>query len=56
MYERAVKKVVKLPADQRAAFKDRLKRIMTSSSPIGWGYHDEFAGDYENAFPEDFED
>jgi 1,4-alpha-glucan branching enzyme len=56
MYERAVKKVVKLPADQRAAFKDRLKRIMTSSSHIGWGYHDELAGDYYNAFPEDFED
>lgn len=35
MYERAVKKVVKLPADQRAAFKERLKKIMTSTSNKG---------------------
>jgi hypothetical protein len=56
MYERAVKKVVKLPADQRSAFKERLKKIMTTSSNIGWGYHDELVRNYYSVFPEDLED
>jgi hypothetical protein len=30
-----------------------LKAIMTSSSNIGWGYHDALCDDYREAFPED---
>lgn len=40
MYSRAIKKVLSLPEVQQSAFQDRLKKIMTSSSNIGWGYHD----------------
>ncbi len=52
MYERAIKKVLSLPEDQRGIFQDRLKEIMTSSSDIGWGYHDMLSDDYYGAFPE----
>ena len=53
MYKRAIEKVLKLPAEQRGEFRDRLEEIMTSSSGIGWGYHDELRQDFDEAFPED---
>ena len=53
MYRRAIKKVLSLPEVQRGAFQDRLEKIMTSSSNIGWGYHDMLYQDYYDAFPED---
>ncbi len=53
MYERAIDKVLSLPVKQQSEFKLRLKEIMTSSSGIGWGYHDTLADDYYRAFPED---
>ena len=53
MYKRAIDKVLSLPAKQQREFKRRLKEIMTSSSGIGWGYHDTLADDYFRAFPED---
>jgi len=53
MYSRAIKKVLSLPEVQQSAFQDRLKKIMTSSSNIGWGYHDMLYQDYYNAFPEE---
>jgi len=53
MYKRAIKKVLSLPAEQRGQFRERLKEIMTSSSGIGWGYHDELRNDFYEAFPED---
>ena len=53
MYQRAIDKVLSLPEKQQNKFKQRLKTIMTSSSGIGWGYHDTLADDYYRAFPED---
>jgi len=40
MYQRAIRSVLSLPEEQRSEFQERLEKIMTSSSGIGWGYHD----------------
>lgn len=53
MYKRAIGKVLSLPAEERGEFRDRLEEIMTSSSGIGWGYHDELCHDFYEAFPEE---
>ena len=53
MYRRTINKVLTLSEKQQAEFKNRLKAIMTSSSNIGWGYHDMLCDDYYGAFPED---
>jgi len=53
MYRRAIDKVLSLPEEQRGEFQGRLEAIMTSSSNIGWGYHDMLCDDYYEAFPED---
>ena len=53
MYRRAIQKVLSLPEEQRSGFRVRLEVIMTSSSGIGWGYHDMISDDYYNAFPEE---
>jgi len=53
MYRRAIKNVQNLPEAHRGGFRDRLKDIVTSSSDIGWGYHDTLYNDYHNAFPEE---
>ncbi|OPY14490.1 MAG: hypothetical protein A4E66_00376 [Syntrophus sp. PtaB.Bin001] len=50
MYRHAIDKVLSLPAEKQKEFQDRLKAIMTSSSNIGWGYHDELCEDYYEAF------
>ena len=54
MYRRAIQKVLSLPKEQQSGFKERLEKIMTSASGIGWGYHDMLSDDYYSAFPEDF--
>ena len=53
--KRAIKKVISLPEEQRSVFQDRLEEIMTSSSGIGWGYHDMLSDDYYSAFPKEEE-
>ena len=53
MYQRSIKKVLRLPEEHRRKFQDRLKDIMESSSGIGWGYHDMLCDDYYDAFPEE---
>jgi hypothetical protein len=53
MYSRAIDKVLSLPEEERYEFQSRLKAIMTSSSSIGWGYHDRLCDDYYEGFPED---
>ena len=53
MYRRTIEKVLGLPVDQRSDFRKRLEDIMTSSSDIGWGYHDELRYDFYEAFPDD---
>ncbi len=53
MYRRAIEKVLSLPEEQQREFRDRLEEIMTSSSGIGWGYHDMLCADYNAAFPKE---
>jgi hypothetical protein len=50
MYRRAIDKVLTLPKEEQAEFQSRLEVIMTSSSNIGWGYHDALCEDYYDAF------
>jgi hypothetical protein len=50
------KKVITLPEELRDEFRERFEAIMTSSSNIGWGYHDMLSEDYYAAFPEDEEE
>ena len=52
MYRRTINKVLTLSEERQDEFKDRLEEIMTSSSNIGWGYHDMLCDDYYEAFPE----
>ena len=53
MYGRALDKVLELPEEAQEPFRERLHRIMSSSSGIGWGYHDALCDMYEDAFPEE---
>jgi hypothetical protein len=53
MYRRAIDKVLTLPEEEQAEFQSRLGAIMTSSSNIGWGYHDALCDDYCDAFAEE---
>ncbi|SPD73849.1 conserved hypothetical protein [uncultured Desulfobacterium sp.] len=53
MYRRTIDKVLTLPKERQDEFRARLEVIMTSSSNIGWGYHDTLCDDYYDAFPED---
>lgn len=53
VYQRAIEKVLSLPEDHQQEFQDRLRDIVTSSSGIGWGYHDMLCHDYYSAFPEE---
>ncbi|MBI5572912.1 MAG: hypothetical protein HY914_23415 [Desulfomonile tiedjei] len=53
MYKRTIEKMLSLPVEQRSDFRNRLEEIMTSSSNIGWGYHDELLHDFYEAFPEE---
>ena len=53
MYRRAIKNIPNLPEEYQGKFQDRLKDIMTSSSGIGWGYHDMLCDDYYSAFPDE---
>jgi hypothetical protein len=55
MYRRAIQSVLNLPEEQRGGFQERLKRIMTSSSDMGWGYYDILSDDYYTAFPEELD-
>ncbi len=50
MYGKAIRKVVLLPAKAKNRFKERLRKIMISSSGIGGGYHDGICEFYEEAF------
>ncbi len=51
MYEKAVKRIAALPAEERGEFQERLKDIMESANGIGWGYYDILREDYCSAFP-----
>jgi len=53
MYARAVDKVLELPEPEQGELRERLHDIVTSSSGIGWGYHDGVVDLYYGAFPDD---
>jgi hypothetical protein len=53
MYRRAINEVLSLPEEEQDRFRERLEEIMTSSSNIGWGYHDMLWEDYYEAFPDE---
>jgi hypothetical protein len=50
MYQKAIQKVCNLPKTRQEPFRIRLKKIMTSSDGIGWGYHDDLRHFYYEAF------
>lgn len=53
MYKNVLGNILRFPEANRRDFKNRLKKIMESSSGMGWGYHDALREDYYHAFPED---
>jgi hypothetical protein len=53
MYGRALDKVLELPEEEQEPLRERLQRIMESSSGIGWGYHDALCDLYEDTFSEE---
>ena len=48
----AVGAIVSLRDDLQESFKERLAEVVSSSSGIGWGYHDELREIYAAAFPD----
>lgn len=48
----AVQTICSLPKELQEPFRERLAEIVSSSSGIGWGYHDEMAEIYSAAFPD----
>ena len=50
MYEKAIKKVRKIPKKNQEPFRKRLEKIMKSSDGIGWGYHDDLCHFYYESF------
>jgi hypothetical protein len=53
VYGQAIKKVRTLPDHEQGNFRNRLKKIMLSSSGIGWGYHDGLCDEYCGSFKVD---
>ena len=50
MYRRAAGLICDWPADAQRPFRERLAAIVSSSTGLGWGYHDELAAIFRNAF------
>jgi len=55
MYNKAIDKLFTLDDDTIQAYQPRFRKIMESSSGIGWGYHDDLCDLYYEAFS-DFEE
>ena len=53
MYDRAIKTILKMPKNKQGIYRKRLKKIITSSGDIGWGYSDGLRDYFYEAFPED---
>jgi hypothetical protein len=51
MYERAVKYIVQ--HGLQGQFEERYRKIVTDTSGIGWGFHDELSNIYEEQFKEE---
>jgi len=50
MARRAVEAIVSLPVDLQESFRERLAKVVRSSSGIGWGYHDDLKEIYSAVF------
>ena len=50
MYEKAIKRIIKMHKKKQGPFRKRLEKIMLSSDGIGWGYHDNLCHLYYEAF------
>jgi len=50
MARRAVEAIVSLPVDLQESFRERLAKVVRSSSGIGWGYHDDLKEIYAAVF------
>jgi hypothetical protein len=51
MYQSAVKHIVK--HEMEAQFEERCRRIVSETSDIGWGFHDQLSDIYEEHFKKD---
>ena len=55
MYYKSAENVLSLPEHEQKEFRQRLKKIMESSSGMGWGYHDDLCDTYYEAFPDELD-
>ena len=53
MYEKAIKLLLTLDEATIDDFYDRFEDLVTSTSDIGWGFHDTLGGIFSEAFPEE---
>ena len=52
MYEKALEQVLSLPEEEKEELRERLHNLVTSSSGLGWGYHDDLGSLFSRAFPD----
>lgn len=52
MYEKAIKLLLTLDEATIDDFYDRFEDLVTSTKPIGWGFHDTLGDIFSEAFPE----
>lgn len=55
MYDKALHLVLTMDKETIDEYYDRFEDLVTSTSNIGWGYHDALGEMFHNAFPEDEE-
>jgi len=53
MYEKAIKHLLTLDEATIDDFYDRFEDLVTSTEPIGWGFHDTLGEIFYEAFPEE---
>jgi hypothetical protein len=53
MYEKAIKLLLTLDEETIDDFYDRFEDLVTSTSDIGWGFHDTLGDIFSEAFPEE---
>ena len=52
VYEKALAQVLSLPEEEKNELRERLHDLVTSSSGLGWGYHDDLGSLFSRAFPD----
>jgi len=53
MYEKALAQVQSLPEEENTILRKRLHDLVTSSSGMGWGYHDALCDLFFRTFPDE---